>query len=83
MKLVRCDGRALGVRDVAPVIFRLQAHGAPIKLHGLFILKDDEARELVRELQAAADPMPGERAIRAERPDRGSRHRIQHFRYFR
>jgi hypothetical protein len=82
MKLVRCDGRALEVRDVGPVIFRLQAHGAPIKLRGLFILKDDKARELVRELQAAADPIPGERATREKRSDRGSRHRIQHFRHF-
>jgi hypothetical protein len=32
LKLVRCNGRELEVRDVGPVIFRLPARGTPIKL---------------------------------------------------
>jgi hypothetical protein len=54
MKLLHCNGRELEVRDVGPVVFRLTAGGAPIKLHGWQILDDDAARALLRELREAS-----------------------------
>ena len=45
VKLVISNGRVLQVREVGPVIFRLQARGTPLKLHGWQIIDDDAARE--------------------------------------
>jgi hypothetical protein len=53
MKLLRCDGRLLEVRDVGPVIFRLAATAVPLKLHGWRLMEDAEARELIRSLKEA------------------------------
>jgi hypothetical protein len=53
MKLVRSNGRALEVREVGEVIFRLAALRGPIKCNGSFVLDDGEARELCRELAKA------------------------------
>lgn len=54
MKLIRCDGRELTVRDVgeARVIFRLKARagGPPIKYNGWRLVPEAEARGLLREL---------------------------------
>jgi hypothetical protein len=55
MKLIRCNGRELEVRDVGPVVYRLAASAVPIKLHGWRILEDDAARELLRQVQEAGD----------------------------
>ena len=53
MKLLTCNGRELEVRDVGPVVYRLLAGDVPIKLHGRFVLDDDAARDLLRELREA------------------------------
>lgn len=52
MKLFICDGRGLTVRDAGPVIFRLGLgpSNAPIKMHGIRLLADNEAREALRGL---------------------------------
>ncbi len=50
MKYVECDGRHIEVRDVGEVIFRLTTSGIPIKAHGTRLMKDDDARALLREL---------------------------------
>ena len=52
MKLVHCDGRTLTVRDAGPVVFRMVARDAPIKVNGWRLLEDDDARALLRELLA-------------------------------
>jgi hypothetical protein len=58
-KILRCNGRHLEVRDVGPVIYELAANSVPIKLHGTFLLEDDAARELVRQLvDAQKNPIP-------------------------
>jgi len=41
------------VRDVGPAVYRLLAGDVPIKLHGRFVLDDDAARDLLRELREA------------------------------
>jgi hypothetical protein len=57
MKLLRCNGRELEVRDVGPVVCRLAAGAAPIKLHGWHLLDNDAARALLRDLvEAGACP---------------------------
>jgi len=57
MKLLRCDGRQLEVRDVGPPIYRLDAMTGPIKLHGTFIVDDAVARDWIRQLtEAQRDP---------------------------
>jgi hypothetical protein len=53
MKLVICDGRKLEVFDVGAAVYRLSAGATPIRLHGHFLLEDDEARDLVRDLAKA------------------------------
>jgi hypothetical protein len=57
--MLRGTGRELEVYDVAGPIFRLTATVVPIKCHGAFVLEDDAARELVRELAAAQRTAPG------------------------
>ena len=52
-KLVHCNGHVLEVREVGPVIFRLEASLSPIKLNGFFILEDGVARDLGRRLAEA------------------------------
>lgn len=59
MKLLHGNGRKLEVYDLADPVFRLTATTVPIKCHGAFVLEDDAARELVRELVAAQRPAPG------------------------
>jgi hypothetical protein len=59
MKLLRCDGRCLEVRDVGPVIYELEAGVLPIKLHGTFVVDDDVARDWLRQLiDAQKTPIP-------------------------
>ena len=53
VKLLTSNGRELEVRDVGPVVYRLVAGDVPIKLHGRFVLDDDAARDLLRELREA------------------------------
>lgn len=50
MKLIVSNGKHLEVRDVSDVIFRLTANSIPINKHGYFLLEDNEARDLLREL---------------------------------
>ena len=38
LKLLSCNGRILEVREVGPVVYRLEAAAHPIKLHGDFVL---------------------------------------------
>lgn len=52
MKLLRCDGKTLEVRDVSEVIYRLLARDVPIKLNGWRLVSDDEARSILTELRA-------------------------------
>ena len=52
MKLIHSSGAILEVRDLGPVVFRLRAVTAPIKINGYRILEDDAARGLLRELLA-------------------------------
>lgn len=51
MKLVKCDGKVLEVRDCGPVIYRLLASAVPIKVNGWQLMTDDEARKLLEELR--------------------------------
>jgi hypothetical protein len=44
MKLIVCNG---------PVVYRLVAGEAPIKVHGRLLLEDGAARDLLRELREA------------------------------
>jgi hypothetical protein len=56
-KLVHCNGHVLEVREVGPVIFRLEASLGPIKLNGCFIVDDNVARAWVRQFaEAQRDP---------------------------
>jgi hypothetical protein len=41
------------VFDVGAAVYRLSAGATPIRLHGHFLLEDDEARDLVRDLAKA------------------------------
>lgn len=52
MKLLRCDGRVLEVRDVGPVLLRVRAREIPVKGDPWRIVEDDEARRAVREVLA-------------------------------
>jgi hypothetical protein len=52
MKLVKSNGRELEVFEISGPIYRLTASLGPIKANGSFILEDEAARELVRELAA-------------------------------
>ena len=55
VKLFRCDGRELEVRDVgaAPVVYRLTAAAFPLKPAGGYrLLDDDRARDELRALRA-------------------------------
>jgi hypothetical protein len=59
MKLLRCDGRRLEVRDVSEIIYELAAGVLPIKLHGTFLVADDVARDWLRQLiDAQKTPIP-------------------------
>ena len=58
MKLIVSNGRELEVREAGPVIYRLVARNAPIKLHGHFLLGDDEARDLLRKVREAGTCCP-------------------------
>jgi hypothetical protein len=51
MKLIKSNGKRLEVRDVGPVIYTLIAGTTPIKCNGYFILEDEIAREVVRDLK--------------------------------
>lgn len=53
MKLIRSDGKELTGWDIGPPIYRLTASGVPIKLHGHFLLEDEAARALLRDLAKA------------------------------
>lgn len=53
MKLVRCNGRELTVRDVGPVLITLVRPGFMVEKHLDVIEDDDAARERVRELLAS------------------------------
>jgi hypothetical protein len=48
----------LEVREVGPVIFRLEASLGPIKLNGCFIVDDNVARDWVRRLAEAQREPP-------------------------
>lgn len=51
MKLLWCNGKTLEVRDVGPVIFRLEAETVPlVPAGGYRLLGEDEAREQLRAL---------------------------------
>ena len=50
MKLIKSNGKELEIRTVGPVIYRIRAGAVPIKVNGWQILEDDEARQLVTEL---------------------------------
>lgn len=50
MKLVRSNGRELEVYDVAGPVYRITATALPIKCNGYFLIDDDQARDLVRDL---------------------------------
>jgi hypothetical protein len=52
----------LEVCDIVGSVFRLAATAVPIKLHGVVLLEDDAARELVRELAEAQRSDPGMRS---------------------
>lgn len=54
MKLLRCNGTYLEVRNAGPALLRLEARegGPPIKLNGWWLLEDDAARDAVREVMA-------------------------------
>jgi hypothetical protein len=52
MKLLRGNGRELEVYDLADPVFRMTATAVSIKCRGSFVLEDDAARELLRELVA-------------------------------
>jgi hypothetical protein len=54
MKLIVCDGRQLEVFEVSGPIYRLSAEGAPLKLHGKFLVEDAEARALVRDARGGS-----------------------------
>jgi len=49
MKLVKCDGRTLEVRDVSEPVYKLQGEYIPV--HGYQIMEDDEARKLCKSLK--------------------------------
>ena len=53
MKLIQCNGEIL--TELGPVIYALRATTAPIKLHGLRVLTDDAAREVLREVHAGGN----------------------------
>ena len=57
MKLVKCDGKLLEVRDCGPVIYRLKAvpGGLPIKVNGYHIMEEGAARDLLRDLLALGE----------------------------
>lgn len=50
--LITSNGRELEVRELGPIVYRLQARRVPIKCHGAHILDDSAARELCRALAA-------------------------------
>lgn len=50
VKLVISNGKELEVRDVGPVVYRLEARTVPIKCNGRLLLDDDAARDLVAAL---------------------------------
>ena len=52
MKLIHSNGKLLEVRDAGPVVFRLHAGEVPIKVNGYYIMEDDAARNLLRDLLA-------------------------------
>jgi hypothetical protein len=55
MKLVVSNGRVLEVRDAGAVVYRVRqrAGGPPIKVNGKFLMDDEEARGVLRELLEA------------------------------
>lgn len=53
MKLIHSTGALLEVRDAGPVVFRLRAGEVPIRLNGWFLLEEDAARDVLRELLAS------------------------------
>jgi hypothetical protein len=55
MKLVVSNGRDLRVHDISGPINHLVVADLPIKLHGHFLLKGEEARKLVRDLARGPD----------------------------
>ena len=50
MKIVRSTGRELLIYELPEPIWRLTVGLGPIQVHGLFILSDDAALDLVRDL---------------------------------
>lgn len=54
MKLIFCDGKVLEVREVGPVIYRLEARSVPLHPAGGFrLVEEEKARELLRQLRAS------------------------------
>lgn len=53
MKLIHSNGRTLEVRDAGPVVFRLTARDVPIKVNGYYLLEENPARDLLRDLLAS------------------------------
>lgn len=53
MKLIRCDGRELTVRDAGPILMVVRAAAMPLKHNGWRLMEDDAARDLLRELLAS------------------------------
>ncbi len=51
MKLFRCDGRVLEVRDVGPAIYAMRAVGVPLKPCGWFLIDEDKEPDRLRELR--------------------------------
>lgn len=49
MKLIKCDGRTLEVRDVSEPLYKLKGEYIPI--HGYQIMEDDAARKLCASLK--------------------------------
>ena len=52
MKLFRCNGQVLEVRDVGPVIYRVTSAEIPIMPHGWWIEEDTAARDRLLELKS-------------------------------
>jgi hypothetical protein len=52
MKLVTSNGKLLEVRDAGAVVYRVRQRdgGPPIKVNGKFLMDDDAARGVLREL---------------------------------
>ena len=49
MKLIKCDGRTLEVRDVSEPLYKLQGEYIPI--HGYHIMEDEDARRICASLK--------------------------------